>query len=449
MTTAIILAGGESSRLRPLGDKSLQRFLGKSLLRRHLETLIDIGIDTVVVVTNPHNAGLMRFECAAAPPGVEVRFVMQPESIGMGDAVARALTAVTSNEQIYLTQTHDLLDPVFHRRALQMALEYPEAVLIAARHVESYFPGGYIIPSESDVALTEQPFRVRGLIEKPGVGHEPSAWVTLVAHIIPAADELATALQHTANGDAGDHYERALTMLMERRTMLAMPHLARSASLKYPWHMLDIMDLLLSRLTETVISPTAQIAEGASIRGPVIIEGGVRLFPGASVIGPAYIDAGTILGNHALVRESMVGARSIIGYSTEVARSWIGDNVWFHTNYIGDSVIDNNVSFGSGSVTGNLRIDEGMIKVNVKDERVPTGRNKLGQIVGSGTRIGINTSLMPGIVIGRDAFVGPGVVLSQDVPDTRRVTLRQELDWGDNTVIRRPEDRDMFRQKLS
>ncbi|HKD76919.1 MAG TPA: NTP transferase domain-containing protein, partial [Ktedonobacterales bacterium] len=408
MTTAIILAGGESSRLRPLGDKSLQRFLGKSLLRRHLETLVDIGITEVVVLTNPRNDDLMRVECAAVPPGVDVQFAQQPEPLGMGDAVARALELVSPDTQVYITQTHDLLDADFHRLALHAAQDEPDSIFIAARHVTSYFPGGYLIPAKSDVAVSERPFVVRGIVEKPGVGHEPSDWVTLVAHIVPRAGGLSAALATAADGDAGDRYERALTMLMERHRVLALPHLAPTASLKYPWHMLDIMDLLLSRLKTSTISPTAMIAEGATVRGPVIIEGGVRIFPGAAVIGPAYLDAGTILGNNALVRDSMIGARSIIGYSTEVARSWIGDNVWFHTNYVGDSVIDSNVSFGSGTVTGNLRLDEGIIKVNIKGERVPTGRNKLGQIIGSGTRIGINASLMPGVVIGRDTFVGPG-----------------------------------------
>jgi len=206
--------------------------------------------------------------------------------------------------------------------------------------------------------------------------------------------------------------------------------------------------LLLHGITGQSIHPSVQIAEGASVRGNVILAEGVRLFPGAAVLGPAYIGPGTILGNNALVRESMTGAHCIVGYSTEVARSWLGDDVWFHTNYVGDSVIDNNVSFGSGTVTGNLRLDEGIIKARVKGERISSGRNKLGQVIGSGTRVGINASLMPGVVIGRDAFVGPGILLHDDVPDGKRVTVRQELIWGDNTNQNRPEDREAFRKRL-
>ncbi len=449
MLTAIILAGGESARLRPLGDKSLQRFMGQSLLARHLRLLAGAGLREMVIVTGGHNDADLRAECAALGLNVTFRFVIQPEPVGMGDAAARALATIAPEDGVYLTQAHDLLAPTFHQTVIAQAEAQPDAIFIAALHTPSYFPGGYLLPvAGADASPEAGPFAIRGIVEKPGAGNEPSAWVTLVAHVIPHAGELLAALTAAADGDQGSRYERALTQIMARRTSLALPHAAATASLKYPWQMLDVMELLLAGISEPQIHPTVQIAEGASIRGKVIVAENVRLYPGAAILGPAYIGPGTILGNHALVRDAMTGARCIIGYSTEVARSWLGDDVWFHTNYVGDSVIDSNVSFGSGTVTGNLRLDERPIAMRVKGERVTTGRAKLGQVIGSGTRVGINASLMPGVVIGRNAFVGPGVTLGEDVPDGRRVTLRQQLDWADNTVQRRPEDRDAFRGKL-
>ncbi len=447
MLTAIILAGGESSRLRPLGDKSLQRFMGQTLLARHMLALHAAGVHAMVVVTNPRNDAAIRAECVTLPTDLDVRFVAQPEPLGMGDAAMRALSAVPAETAIYLTQAHDLLDPAFHQNLVQQAAAQPETLLIAAKHVTDYFPGGYLIPV-APILTREEPFAIMGIVEKPGAGRAPSEWVTLVAHVIPHAGELTAALATTQPGDSGDHYERALSSMMAAHTTLAIPHLAPTASLKYPWHMLDIMELLLHQLEGRQIHPSAQIAEGASVRGNVIVAENVRLFPGATIVGPAYVGPGTILGNQALVRESIVGARCIVGFSTEVARTWLGDDVWFHTNYVGDSVIDDNVSFGSGTVTGNLRLDEGVIAARVKGERLSTGRTKLGQIIGSGTRVGINASLMPGVVIGRNAFVGPGVILNQDVPDGKRVTVKQELVWGENTTEPHAEDRAAFRSRL-
>ncbi len=318
---------------------------------------------------------------------------------------------------------------------------------IAAKAVQAYFPGGYLIPVEGQPA-GDAPFAVRGIVEKPGAGHEPSQWITLVAHVIPSAGEMLRALEAEVDGDQGDLYERALTRVMAAHPSVATPHANATASLKYPWHMLDIMEVLLDQIATPQIDPSAQIATGATVHGNVIIAEGARLFPGSVVVGQAYIGRGVIVGNGALVREAMIGAHSIVGYATEVARSWIGTDVWFHANYVGNSVIDDNVSFGSGTVTGNLRLDEQAILVHVKGERVSSGRTKLGQIIGSGTRIGINASLMPGIVIGCNTFVGPGVILAQDVPDGKRVTVRQDLVWDDHVRSRSPEDRAAFRARL-
>ena len=94
-----------------------------------------------------------------------------------------------------------------------------------------------------------------------------------------------------------------------------------------------------------------------------------------------------------------------------MARSFWGDKVWTHSNYVGDSVIGNNVSFGAGSITGNLRLDEGEITVNLNGEKQRTGVNKLGLICGNNVRVGINTSLMPGLKVGAGSFIGAGIVV--------------------------------------
>jgi dTDP-glucose pyrophosphorylase len=90
MTTAIILAGGESSRLRPLGDKSLQRFMGQTLLRRHVETIARAGYTNTVIVTGPRNDADIRLELAQLPAAIALRYITQPEPLGMGDAAVRA-----------------------------------------------------------------------------------------------------------------------------------------------------------------------------------------------------------------------------------------------------------------------------------------------------------------------------------------------------------------------
>ena len=146
-----------------------------------------------------------------------------------------------------------------------------------------------------------------------------------------------------------------------------------------------------------------------------------------------------IIGNNALVRDSIIEAGSVIGYSAEIARSYIGPNCWFHANYVGDSILEGNNSFGSGARTANLRLDE--------KEIVP-GRIKLGAIVGVNSRVGINASLMPGVKIGSNSFVGPGLILNGELADDQFCYQEQEVNKKKNKTQFKLGNREEFRKKL-
>ena len=88
-------------------------------------------------------------------------------------------------------------------------------------------------------------------------------------------------------------------------------------------------------------------------------------------------------------------------------------------SYIGDSIVSDNCSFGAGTITANFRFDEGEVPIRVKGERISSGTDKLGVIMGHGCRTGCNATLMPGVKVGPHSIVGPGVVLYDDLlPDS-------------------------------
>jgi bifunctional UDP-N-acetylglucosamine pyrophosphorylase/glucosamine-1-phosphate N-acetyltransferase len=147
----------------------------------------------------------------------------------------------------------------------------------------------------------------------------------------------------------------------------------------------------------------------------------VRVFPGSHIVGPALVGPGCVIGHNALVRGSMLGARSVVGFGSEVARSFLAGGVELHHNYVGDSVLDRGTSMGFGATTANFRIDGRTVPSVVGGERLDTGREKLGLMLGAGTKLGVNTSTMPGVKIGAGALIGPGIRITRDVPDGERV----------------------------
>jgi NDP-sugar pyrophosphorylase family protein len=96
---ALVLAAGESSRFWPLSvnqHKSLFRLAGISLLERTIGSLIDAGINEIVVVQSPRSsyaqpgAAVLPSDCLPADyAGAHLAFVEQPIPAGQGDAIAR------------------------------------------------------------------------------------------------------------------------------------------------------------------------------------------------------------------------------------------------------------------------------------------------------------------------------------------------------------------------
>jgi len=199
------------------------------------------------------------------------------------------------------------------------------------------------------------------------------------------------------------------------------------------WQMIDLAsDALQKKIKRTHISSLAIISSKAIIEGDVIIEDGVRVLEHAKIIGPAYLGKDVIIGNSVLVRKSYIGEGCVVGYMTDITRSCIGTNCWFSRAHIADSFLDNDVCLGSGTVLASLRLDGNFVSVQVKGEKVPTDRTKLGVIIGKRTQIGANVVILPGKRIGKDCMVGAGVVVSEDIKDNQYCKVFQKLAYRKN-----------------
>jgi bifunctional UDP-N-acetylglucosamine pyrophosphorylase/glucosamine-1-phosphate N-acetyltransferase len=315
----------------------------------------------------------------------------------------------------------------------------PQSIHIAAVKVTSYFPGGYLKLNSTNT--------IQEIIEKPKEGKEPSDIVNLVVDVIPDMESFCETVK-TFGRYPADGYERALNKMI-KSGIIAKPFITttRWLYLKYPWHILSVMDMCLETITDQHIDRSVKIGKFVTIEGPVIIEEGVKISEGTKIVGPVYIGKNTIIGNDNIIRYSHIGESCITGFSTDITRSYIGNNCWFHTNYVGDSVIDSDVSMGSGTVLANLRLDESDIPSKVKEEQINTKRTKLGVMIGSGVRIGVNVSIMPGIKIGKKSFVGAGVVLGEDLKDGMYCRITPTVVVSENTK-KEIQSREGFKKKL-
>jgi NDP-sugar pyrophosphorylase family protein len=407
----LVLAGGASNRFWPLEDKPFFPFAGVPLIERHLRLLSAAGLSRFVVVVRPGLAERVR-DLARGLRLDSATVVTQDEATGMAGAVLAAgpALAAAGEAPLYVTQAQDVVDPALHEAVLAAGRRGDTFASMAAARVSSYFPGGYLVAEGA---------RIVSIVEKPGEGHEPSDLVNIVAHYFGSWRPLVEALRtESARPGGDDAYERALAALMKEMSFRAVPYEGRWQALKYPWHVLDVMDMLLERWS----AGGEPLPEGYEVREDGVVMGrGVRVFPGAHIVAPALIGHGAVIGHNALVRGSMVGERSVVGFGSEVARSYLGSDVELHHNYVGDSVLADGTSLGFGATTANYRLDGRSVPSTVAGVRLDTGRAKFGTVMGAGARLGVNASIMPGVKIGAGAVVGPNLRINKDVPAGERV----------------------------
>ena len=430
----IVLAAGESTRFWPFEEKNTIQVFGKPLFLHQLEFLSRNGFSHIIVVANPKNETLIR---RSLPSFCDLTIQKKPGN--QAYAILAAAPYVKGKSVLIVNANDFVEDSLLTDVRKHIKDKSTEASLVGYK-VNSYFPGGYLV--------TEGKY-VRDVIEKPGVGNEPSNLVRIVFDYFRESDVLFSTLRKIKS-PKGDIYEQAVSQLLRSKILKAtlVKYRKKWSPLKYPWHMLPVSEHFLRNL-KGYRGRNTQIAKDAVLSGPVYIEDGVKIFEQSKIVGPCYLGKNVIIGNHTLVRKSVVEEGSVLGFGCDVTRSYIGPKSWFHANYLGDSVIGKNVSFGSGAVTANLRLDEKEILSMVSDEKIQTGLRKLGVICGDDVRVGVHASLMPGVKIGQGSVVGPNVVCLDDVSSDTVYFVEQKVVAKKKTQYIGKKERQSFRKKIS
>jgi len=402
-------------------DKFLLDFLGKPLLEHQIKVACEAGLSHFVIIGNPENIAKIE-QITKKILGVKVDLALQKEPSGIADALKSAEPFL--HGQLLVINPNDVFSSSAYTKIITEAEKVPASSHILGYQVQNYFPGGYLQVNSQNELLH--------IVEKPNPGEEPSNLVNILIHYHNNPEELLRYID-TTQTTRDDVYECALdSMVKGGNKIKVVPYDNFWAPIKYPWHIFKVMEYFLDN-AQPYIASSARISEKANIEGKVILSDNAKVLENAVIRGPVYIGANSIIGNNALVRDySHIGCNSVIGYSTEVKHSYIGDNCWFHSNYIGDSIVDDDCSLGAGTVLANFRLDEGNIQIEVGDNPVDTGYDKLGAIVGRGCRIGVNASLMPGVRVGPDSFVGPQLCLRQDLGANKIALLEPRYQVYDN-----------------
>lgn len=182
----------------------------------------------------------------------------------------------------------------------------------------------------------------------------------------------------------------------------------------YPWEVLaDISDFIV-KLGESLPED-----EYEKCGENVWIAKDAKVFPSAYIGGPCIIDHEAEIRHCAFIRGSaIVGKKCVVGNSTELKNVVLFDNVQTpHYNYVGDSVLGFKSHMGAGSITSNVKSDKTLVVIKNGEEKIETGRKKVGAFLGDYVEVGCNSVLNPGTVLGRHVSVYPTSCVRGVVPE--------------------------------
>ncbi|MFH1706292.1 MAG: DapH/DapD/GlmU-related protein, partial [Patescibacteria group bacterium] len=259
------------------------------------------------------------------------------------------------------------------------------------------------------------------IIEKPEPGKEPSDIKVIGTYFLgPDFFDYYQKVEHHPT----DFVDALNLYIKEKKTGFVVLD-KEPPPLKYCWELLGVMKETLEMNKQSYISPSASLGENVVVEGEVLIEDNVTIGPNTFILGPCFIGKNSKIGASNVLRGYLnLEERTVTGAFTEIKNCLVQKGTHFHSGYFGDSVMGENCRFGAGFVTANRRIDRESIKALVKDKKIDTGLTYFGMVVGNNSSFGIQSSTMPGTLIGSNCVIGPGTLVFENLGDN--TTFRTE-----------------------
>lgn len=393
---AVIIAAGEGTRMRPLTvgrPKPLLPIGEKSLIERLMDQCVD-HVDQFIIVVG-YKPDPIRNRIGRVYQEIPVTYTTQEKQLGTAHAVQQAQSHVTDP---FIVLNGD----VFVEKSLIERLAEATPPILTTTTVEN--PESYgVVEAEGDA--------VTGLYEKPPDPPTDQINVGLYS-FTPAVFDAIKQINRSSRGEyeITDAIKRLIKTNHQVRTL---EYTGQWIDVGRPWELLAAMEHHLDSLATNI---DGNIDSDANITGPVSVAQGARIRSGTHLEGPVVIGEDADIGPNAYVRgPAVIESGASVGHAVEIKHSILMSNTNVnHLSYVGDSILGSRTNFGAGTVVANLRHDEQPVTMQIKGEKTPTGRRKLGVVTGPDTKTGINTSLCPGIKLPAESRTKPGETVFEE-----------------------------------
>lgn len=309
---AVVLAGGYATRLRPLTltrPKPLLPILGKPLLLWILESLKKAGIHEVVISVRYMFQQII--DLLGDDGGLELDIVYVGEQVPLGDAgPLKLVDSKVGLDETFLVVYGDVLSDVDVGSVISFHRSKGALATLTAVPVEN--------PERYGVLGLDPEGRVREFVEKPAF-RQPSNLVNAGVYIFEPE-----VLRYIEDGRRQKISTDLMPRLLKMGRVYAYVHRGFWFDIGVPEDYLRANIVVLNSLY-----PNGYVDHTSEVRGDIVnpVYVGREVSIGRnSIIGPNTVILDQVaVGEHTVIRGSLVMRRSHIGSSTYVKNSIIGE----------------------------------------------------------------------------------------------------------------------------
>jgi mannose-1-phosphate guanylyltransferase / phosphomannomutase len=355
---AVVMAGGEGSRLRPLTSnmpKPLVPVAGRPIMEHILLHLRRHQMRDVVATVQYLGASIRNYFGDGSDQGVALTYSVEDSPLGTAGSVMLARQQL---DDTFVVISGDSLTDIDLGAAARFHRERKALATIVLKPVPN--------PLEYGVVVVDDGGAVQRFIEKPSWGEVISDLANTGIYILdPAVFDYFRAGEVT--DWSGDVFPKLLREGENVFGWVAEGYWedvgSHNAYVKANFDCLEgkvKVQLPGDRAGEaTWIHPDAEVAPGARVDGPALIAAGAKVRAGAWINGPVVLGAYSTIDSGVKVSNSIIWDHSYIGLNSRLRGSVVCRSVTIKNGCLLEegSVIGSDVTVGAGStVNANVRI---------------------------------------------------------------------------------------------
>jgi mannose-1-phosphate guanylyltransferase / phosphomannomutase len=347
---AVVMAGGEGTRLRPLTSnqpKPMVPIVGKPCMEHILELLEQHGFDEVIVTVAFMPQAIRSYFGDGDTLGLEIEYSVEESPLGTAGSVRLASSKL---DEPFLVISGDALCDVDLSEIVRTHQEKGAAVTIGLKSVDN--------PLEFGIVVTDEEGRIERFLEKPSWGQVFSDTINTGIYVLdpevlnhvptdrpydfskelfPLLLEMGRPLYgHVFDGywqDIGnlDQFRQANFDALDERVRLNVPGIRLRGNM---W-----------------LGEGVEVDDLAAIEGPAFVGNYCRIAPDATVGAYSVLSASVTLLERARTERSVIDASTHIGRSARVEGAVLGRNcdVRAHVHVQEGAAIGDEVTLGAQS----------------------------------------------------------------------------------------------------